>query len=281
MRRHRCRRRMSLPAAGPSPTPRSAESIVTALRGGGPTLVALSGGVDSAVVARLAQSALGKRAVAVTLSGPAVGPGEVDRARRVAEAVGIAHVILPVDPLTDPAYRSNPADRCFFCRRTESGAFTAWGRDHGIRRYVDGVHVDDLGDVRPGLRAMNAGGFEHPLLEGGWRKADVRAYARSIGLPNWDQPSDACLASRIQKGHGITVELLERVRRAEEGILRRGFRRVRVRTDGDHARVEVDRAEVSRLLAEPLASRVRNELRSLGFATVVLDAEGYRPRAGA
>lgn len=278
----RCHRTMPPSAPGvPGTGPRSPEELVAALRAGGPALVALSGGVDSAVVAFLARAALGDRAVAVTLTGPAVGSREVAEARAAAQTIGIAHVVLGVDPLADAAYRANPPDRCFFCRRTESRTFTAWGAPRGVRQYLDGIHLDDLGETRPGIQAMDAAGFAHPLVTAGWRKHDVRAYARAQGLPNWDRPSDACLASRIRTGQPITAGLLDQVRRAEEGLVARGFRRVRVRAEGDGARVEVDGSEVPRLLAEPLASTVRGELRALGFATVRLDPVGYRPRPGA
>jgi uncharacterized protein len=247
---------------------------------GGRAAVLLSGGVDSAVVAHLAHAALGSEAVAVTLVGPSISEAEVDRARRVAGTVGISHAIVPVDPLANAEYRSNPSNRCYFCRSTEVAALRGWAADHGVRQLVDGVHLDDLGDARAGLRALDEAGVRHPLLWGRWRKAQVRSHAREVGLPNWDVPSDACLASRVAHGNPITAVLLRRVERAEEGLRARGFRRVRVRTDGALARVEVDPHEVARLLEEPTASQVRRELAEFGFAPVELDPAGYRPRAG-
>ncbi len=266
----------SLPTEGPD-----AAGLLEDLRTGGPTLVALSGGVDSAVVAHLAHRALGDRARAATLVGPAVPPGEVDRATSVAQAIGIAHVLVPADPLTVDAYRANPANRCYFCRQVEASALRAWGTEHGIARYVDGLHADDVGDDRPGIRAMDEAGVSHPLLRAGWRKPDVRRYARAVGLPNADAPSDACLASRIARGAPISLDRLGRVALAEERLRAKGFVRVRVRTDGVDARVEVDPAEVPRLLAAPLAASVVAELRELGYARVTLDEHGYRTRAGA
>ncbi len=263
-------------AGGPDPGP-----LLRDLASGGLTLVALSGGVDSAVVAQLAFRALGRRAQAATLIGPAVSRAEVDRATAVAGAIGISHLLVPVDPLTSPEYRANPSDRCYFCRQIEAAALRAWGSEHGIVRYVDGLHADDLGDDRPGIRAMDEAGFTHPLLAAGWRKSDVRRYARSAGLPNADTPSDACLASRFARGRSISADGLARVARAEERLRARGFVRVRVRTDGDDARVEVDPGEVPRLLASPLAAAVVSELRALGYVRVTLDERGYRPRAGA
>ncbi|MCI4370349.1 MAG: asparagine synthase-related protein, partial [Thermoplasmata archaeon] len=122
--------------------------MLAELRAGGRSVVALSGGVDSSVVASLAYRALGRAAEAVTLAGPAVSAEEVDRAHRVAEAIGIAHTVVPVDPVADPSYRANPSDRCYFCRSVETRAIREWGAPRGVARYLDGVQLDDLGDHR-------------------------------------------------------------------------------------------------------------------------------------
>jgi uncharacterized protein len=256
----------------------TAQAIVARLAVRGPTAVALSGGVDSAVVAWLAHAALGERAVAITLTGPSVSLSEEEAATVAARTIGIRHLALPVDPLASPSYRANAPDRCYFCRQMESGAIVAWGASHGIAQYLDGIHRDDLGEDRPGLQAMNEAGFSHPLAEAGWGKAEVRRWAQEVGLPNWDRPSNACLASRIQHGTPIAPASLLQVSQAEALLEARGFRRVRVRVEPEGARVEVDPGEVARLLAEPTASAVRLELRTLGFASVRLDPRGYGTR---
>jgi uncharacterized protein len=255
--------------------PWSERELVHDLAVRGSALVALSGGVDSSLVAAVAREALGANSLAVTLAGPAVSHREVDRARRVADAIGIEHLDAPVDPLARAEYRANPVDRCFFCRSVESDALLAIGRERGNHQYLDGIHLDDLADDRPGLQAMDAAGFDHPLARAQWAKADVRAAARERGLPNWDQPSDACLASRVSHGDPITAELLARIETGEHWLLERGFRRVRVRTQGSGARIEVDPTEVARLQGEPLASEMRRALLDLGFSPVTIDPDGY------
>ena len=259
----------------PPAVPRTAAEIVGRLGSGGPALVALSGGVDSSLVAALAVAALGRHAGAVTLAGPAVARSEIERARRVAEAIGISHEVIEVDALAVAEYRQNSPNRCYFCRSVETEAMRRFGERRGVRQYLDGVHLDDLHDDRPGLRAMNEAGFDHPLVWAGWTKATVRAAARDRGLPNWDQPSDACLSSRVAHGDPITVELLRRIETGEAAIAAHGFRRVRVRIQGSGARVEVDPEEVERLRSEPTAGRVRELLHSLGFEPVELDPRGY------
>ncbi len=251
------------------------DEIVARIREGGRAVVALSGGVDSSLVAALAFEALGREACAVTLTGPAVARAEVARAERVAASIGLEHVLLKANPLERTEYRENGSDRCYFCRSVETTVLRDFGLTRSAVQYLDGVHRDDLADDRPGLRAMDEAGFSHPLLWGGWGKKEVRAEAHRRDLPNWDQPSDACLASRVAHGDPVSVELLGRIESAEAMLLSLGFRRVRVRVRSGTARIEVDPSEVSRLRAEPLASEVTREVERLGFRTVTIDARGY------
>ncbi len=240
----------------------------------------MSGGVDSAVVAAIAHEALGADAVAVTLHGPAVSAAEVRRAVEVARTIGIRHELLSADPLTRAEYRANPPNRCYFCRSVEAGRLRAFGEQWGAAQYLDGVHIDDLSDDRPGLRAMDEAGFAHPLADAGWTKADVRRAARARGLPNAEQPSDACLASRVTHGQPIDAALLGRVEAAEAVLLDLGFRRVRVRVRGTGARIEVDPSEVARLRAPPMDSEVTAAVGRLGFDPVEIDPRGYVARSG-
>ena len=237
--------------------------------------MALSGGVDSSLVAALAHAALGRRARAVTLTGPAVSRAEVERAETVARAIGIEHALVPADPLARAEYRANPSNRCYFCRSVETAALRQFGARASVTQYLDGVHLDDLGDDRPGIQAMDEAGFLHPLVWAGWRKADVRAAARDRGLPNWDQPSDACLASRVVHGQAISEPLLRRIEAAEDLLRADGFRRVRVRVRGTAARIEVDPEEVARLQEPERTERTTRRLLGLGFSAVAIEPGGY------
>jgi pyridinium-3,5-biscarboxylic acid mononucleotide sulfurtransferase len=265
---------MTGPGSSPS-VPLDARSLSRRIGEGGRTVVALSGGVDSAVVAALAYEALGVDAVAVTLRGPAVARDEVDRAARVAREIGIEHRVLEVDPLENPDYRANPTNRCYFCRTVEAARLLSFGREWGAMQYLDGIHADDLSDDRPGVLAMNEAGFRHPLAESGWTKADVRRAARVRGLTNADQPSDACLASRVSHGDPIDAPLLARIEAAEKILHDRGFRRVRVRVRDGDARIEVDPEEVARLSESPTSTDVIASVGALGFGAVTIDPNGY------
>jgi len=254
---------------------RAVDEVVDRIRRGGRAVVALSGGVDSSLVAALAYEGLGREAIAVTLTGPAVARAEVARAERVASSIGVEHVLLQANPLERTEYRANGSDRCYFCRSVETSILREFGRTRAAVQYLDGVQRDDLTDDRPGLRAMDEAGFSHPLLWAGWGKKEVRAEAHRRDLPNWDQPSDACLASRVAHGDPVSVELLGQIESAEAILLSRGFRRVRVRVRRGSARIEVDPSEVSRLGAEPLATEVIRAVERLGFRTVTIDPRGY------
>jgi len=258
--------------------PRSPEEIVALLRGRGPALVALSGGVDSSVVAALARAALGDRVLAATVTGASVSYRELEAARGAAGSLGLRHRLVDAEPLEDGRYRENGSDRCFRCRSIETRALRNAGAAEGVAQYLDGIHRDDLSDDRPGIRAMDDAGFFHPLLWAGWTKGDVRRYARSVGLPNWDRPSNACLASRVARGQPISRELLERIDRAEGLLVDLGFRQVRVRVRGEEAAVEVDAAETDRLDDPILRSELSEQLLALGFRSVAFTPGGYRSR---
>jgi len=240
----------------------------------GRVIVAYSGGVDSGLVARTVHDAIGGRALAILADTESFSRRELVEAREEAEEIGIPLRVVGMSELTSEDYRRNPANRCYFCREGLADELVPIARREGFAAIADGVNVSDLGDVRPGIRAMDEAGFWHPLVEAGLSKADVRALARGLGLSFWDKPSNACLSSRVPHGTPITVELLRRVETAEEVLRGRGFRQVRVRHEQETARIEVPPEDIPRLRTVEL--EVAAALRAIGYRSVVIDPAGYR-----
>ena len=236
--------------------------------------VAYSGGVDSTLVAALAHEQLGGRAMAVTGVSPALAPHLLEEARAQAHWIGIQHRECATAELDDPDYRSNPVDRCFACKRELHSHLKPIAAAAGDALVIDGVNLDDLGDHRPGIAAARQAGVRSPLAETGIDKSAIRRLSQALGFPWWDKPAQPCLASRFPYGEGITSERLQRVGRAEAWLMNRGFSRVRVRSQGLAARIEVPADQLEQLFDlsrhEPLVS----ELLSLGFTSVSLDLEG-------
>jgi uncharacterized protein len=243
-------------------------------------LVAFSGGIDSTLVLKVAQDALGDKAVAVTAVSPTFPDIELEWSRRLAAEIGARHAVVRTDQLQVPAFVQNDATRCFHCKTDLYRLLGGLRQEMKLRAVADGTNLDDLGDERPGLKAAREWGVRSPLVEAGLSKMDVRELARELKLSNWDKPAAACLSSRIQRGTPITVEKLSRVERAEAFLIEQGFRQVRVRDLGGAARVEVDSVEVPRLLEPELGARVTEYLQELGFASVTLDPSGYRRGGG-
>jgi uncharacterized protein len=240
-------------------------------------VVALSGGVDSAVLAALAVEALGRQNVlTVTTFSAAVAASERREAERVAEHLGVEHREVETRELEDPNYRANAGDRCYHCRVEMFEKLREIALHEGYDAVVYGAIVDDLGDVRPGMQAARERGVRAPLLEAGLTKDDVRAVAARWALPVAAKPAAACLASRIPVGTPVTAERLARVEFAEAALARRGFRQFRVRHHGDVARLELDADGHRRMRDAALRRQVVEDVRSAGFRFVALDLEGYR-----
>ena len=244
-------------------------------------VVALSAGVDSSLVAKLAQKALGDRAIAATAVSESLPPGELDIAKKTAAGIGIKHVIVRTKELQNPSYAANPADRCYYCKDTLYRELRGLAEDLQLEAIMDGTQVDDLDEDRPGRRAAREAGVKSPLLEAGFSKAEVREAAKVLGLSVWDKPAMPCLSSRIPHGQEVTLDKLSAVGEAEQFIKQlTGVRDLRVRHHGTLARIEVRPEDRHLFYDEGLMDKIDSELRSIGFATVTLDLRGYRkPRA--
>jgi len=239
-------------------------------------VVAYSGGTDSTLVAAVAGRTMGQRAVAVTAVSPSLAPGELRDARSVAERLGFAHRAVRTHETDRAEYLANGIDRCYHCKTELYDVLGAVAEEAGGATVVSGANADDLGDYRPGLRAAEEHGVRHPLVEVGLSKEEVRAAARSLGVPTWDKPASACLSSRIAFGVTITVEELSKVGRAERVLKDLGFRQCRVRVHGDLVRIEVELSDLARLAEPGVRDDVVGAILALGYRYVTLDLEGFR-----
>jgi pyridinium-3,5-biscarboxylic acid mononucleotide sulfurtransferase len=239
----------------------------------GSVLVAYSGGVDSSLLLKLALEELGDGAVAVLASSPAYPESEQEEARVLAQTLGARLVEVTTTELELEAYTRNNPDRCFHCKEELFDTLEPIQHDLGLAHLAYGATADDAGDHRPGHGSAVRRGVRFPLLEAGMAKSDIRAAARTLGLPNWNKPSFACLSSRIPHGTQVTVAALRQIEAAEAALKSIGFRQVRVRHHGDVARIEVEQPEIARLVDE--RDRVVELVRAAGYKFVSVDLEGY------
>jgi pyridinium-3,5-biscarboxylic acid mononucleotide sulfurtransferase len=246
------------------------------LRGLGRTLVAYSGGVDSAFLAWAAHQALGNKMLAVIADSPSLARTQLADATAFAGEQGIPLEVIQTSELDRPEYARNDAARCFHCKDelfTTMGEFR--GR-HGFDSIAYGVNLDDQGDFRPGQRAAEQHHVAAPLRQAGLTKQDIRELARAAGLRLWDKPASACLSSRIEYGREVTRQALSVVERGEDALHALGFRQVRVRHHGDIVRIEIAREELARALTPEMAAEFTRMFKALGFKFVTLDLDGFR-----
>ncbi|HKQ21247.1 MAG TPA: ATP-dependent sacrificial sulfur transferase LarE [Nitrososphaeraceae archaeon] len=242
-------------------------------------IVALSGGVDSAVVAMAAKKALDKNAIAVTADYNTLSSEELTSAKRVAKEIDIEHIIIRYNELDNAEFVKNDQFRCYHCRTELATYLSDEARQMDVNLIVDGTNTDDLSDHRPGIRALRENGIKSPLVELGINKQDVRNIAKSNKLSVYDKPSNSCLASRIPQGMPVTLEKLKRIETAElliKSIFK--VRQVRVRDHQDVARIEVGKEEIKHMFDLEKISVIDSRLKDLGFKHIALDLSGYKNR---
>jgi len=239
--------------------------------------VAFSAGVDSTVVAKAAQIAIGDRAVAVTAVSPSLAEGELEEACRLAELIGIRHEIVRTEEMQNPDYVANPSNRCYHCKTELYTQLEPLRERLKVSVIFNGANADDASDYRPGMKAAEEHRVVSPLLDCGIDKQLVRQLAADWELPVADKPAAPCLASRIAYGEEVTAERLQMIDRAEQFLRSEGLSLLRVRYHrGDLARLEVPPADIARLADEELRRRICNELQDLGFRYVTIDLVGFR-----
>jgi uncharacterized protein len=239
-------------------------------------LIAYSGGVDSTLVAKIAYDVLGDRALAITAVSPSLLPEELEDARIQAATIGIPHEVIETHEMNNPNYTSNPVNRCYFCKSELHDTLKPLALKRGYPYVVDGVNADDLRDYRPGIQAAKERGVRSPLAEVGVTKAEVRQLSKQLGLPWWDKPAQPCLRSRFPYGEEITLSKLQRVGRAEIYLRRLGYSNLRVRSEGDTAKIELPPEQIKEFVLTTDLTALVSTFQKFGFIYVTLDLEGYR-----
>ncbi len=239
-------------------------------------IIAYSGGVDSTLVAKIAYDVLGDKALAVTAMSPSLLIEELEDAKIQAATIGIRHQVVETHEMENPNYTSNPVNRCYFCKSELHDTLKPLAKKLGYPYVIDGVNADDLHDYRPGIQAAKERGARSPLAEIGVSKAEVRQISQHLSLSWWDKPAQPCLSSRFPYGEEISVNKLQRVGRAEIYLRKLGWNNLRVRSEGDTARIELPPEQIQNFVLNTDLGSVVSAFQEFGFIYVTLDLEGYR-----
>ncbi len=242
----------------------------------GSAAIAFSGGVDSTFLLQTAHEVLGENALAVTIRSEAFPRRETKESQEFCAAKGIPQIVLDFKPLELEEFVKNPKDRCYHCKKALFLKIMEEGKKKGICHVAEGSNMDDLGDYRPGLLAVKEMGILSPLREAELYKSEIRLLSKEMGLPTWEKPSYACLASRFVYGEEITLEKLKSVELGEEFLRERGFSQIRVRLHGTMARLEVLPEDFGKFLDVEFREEIWDKFHGLGFSHVSLDLKGYR-----
>ena len=252
------------------------KSLQRQIKDCGSMVIAFSGGVDSTFLLKVAADILGDHVIAVTARSSTYPDREYREAESFAKGLGARHIVITSEELEIDGFAENPVNRCYYCKQELFQKVKEIAKQHGISHVADGSNLDDLGDYRPGLKAVEELAVISPLRDAGMGKEDIRVLSKEIGLPTWNKQSFACLASRFPYGQKITRETLSMVDQAEQYLLDLGFRQVRVRHHENLARIEVGSEERSRFFQEEILDRVSKQLKAIGYQYVTLDMSGYR-----